>query len=131
MTAELDKIFEAKQAEHARPVGAQRRDRVPPPRVWLDIHDVEDRYRKGRSTVARWLADPSLAFPRPRYVRGKRIWHIEELDAFDQRLLEQQSQQSPSAASRRPTSSARKTGSGGGTTTASNHQRRRSENGIP
>ena len=94
MTAELDKIFDAAQAEHARPVAAQQRDRVPRargPPVWLDIHDILDRYRKSRSSVDRWVRDRELAFPRPRYVRGKRIWHIDELDAFDQRLLEQQS----------------------------------------
>ena len=61
-----------------------RRD---PPRVWADIHDVEERYRKRKSTIDRWLNDRTLGFPRPRLVRGKRIWHTAELDAFDEQLL--------------------------------------------
>ena len=49
---------------------------------WIDTASMP-------SSVDRWLRDPTLAFPRPRFVRGKRIWRIEELDAFDQGLLEQ------------------------------------------
>jgi hypothetical protein len=94
MTAELDKIFEATQAEHARPVAAARRDRIsrvrgPPWRAWLGAGSVEARYDKTKSTLDRWLRDPALNFPRPRYVRGKRIWHVDELDEFDRGLLEQ------------------------------------------
>jgi predicted DNA-binding transcriptional regulator AlpA len=60
-----------------------------PPQVWLGAAAVEARYGKGRSTIDRWLRDRSLNFPRPRYIRTKRVWHVDELDAFDLRLLEQ------------------------------------------
>jgi predicted DNA-binding transcriptional regulator AlpA len=59
------------------------------PQVWLAAAEVMARYRKGRSTLDRWISDPALNFPKPRYVRTKRLWHASELDAFDQRLLEQ------------------------------------------
>jgi predicted DNA-binding transcriptional regulator AlpA len=60
-----------------------------PRRVWFGAAAVEARYDKTRSTIDRWLRDPAMNFPRPRYFRGKRAWHVTELDAFDQRLLEQ------------------------------------------
>ena len=28
-----------------------------------------------------------MGFPRPRYFRGKRLWHIDELTEFDRRKL--------------------------------------------
>jgi hypothetical protein len=91
---DLDPIYEATQADHARSIAEQRRvhhrhTRGPPPRVWADIYDLMYRYRKTRSTIARWLRDPELDFPQPRFVRGKRIWSTAELDAFDERLLRQ------------------------------------------
>lgn len=36
-------------------------------------------------TLWRWLNDPSLAFPRPIYIRGKRYFDLAELDEFDER----------------------------------------------
>jgi hypothetical protein len=91
MTADLDKMYEATQAEHARSTAERWCDRArpargPPPSVWADIYDLMQRYRKTRSTVDRWLNDPALNFPRPVLIRGKRLWKISELDAFDERL---------------------------------------------
>ena len=59
-----------------------------PQQVWLSAAAVERRYGKARSTLDRWLRDPAMNFPRPRYFRKKRAWHVAELDAFDQQKLE-------------------------------------------
>jgi hypothetical protein len=95
MATDLNEIFKAAQADHERSsAAAQRRDRArrargTPPLVWADIHDLEDRYRKTKSSIDRWLRDPELNFPKPRLVRGKRLWAVSDLEAFDDRLREQ------------------------------------------
>jgi hypothetical protein len=91
--ADLDAIYEATEADHGRALAAQlraynRRARGPPA-TWADIHDLKDRYRKSGSTLDRWFRDPELNFPKPRLVRGKRLWAVSDLEAFDDRLREQ------------------------------------------
>jgi hypothetical protein len=36
-------------------------------------------------TLDRWIADPSLGFPAPVRIRGRRYWRVGELAAFEQR----------------------------------------------
>jgi predicted DNA-binding transcriptional regulator AlpA len=33
-------------------------------------------------TIWRWLQDPETGFPAPRYVRKRRYWRADELDAW-------------------------------------------------
>lgn len=61
-------------------------------KVWLGRAELERRYDRSRAAIDNWLKDPQLGFPRPRYFRGKRLWHIDELDAFDQRKLAETAQ---------------------------------------
>jgi hypothetical protein len=57
--------------------------------VWYDAPKVKRRYGKSDTTLQRWLDDPTLQFPKPILIRGKRFWQVDELDAFDKRMIEQ------------------------------------------
>lgn len=39
-------------------------------------------------TLYRWLQNPTLGFPRPRYINGRRYFDDDELDAFDARMAD-------------------------------------------
>lgn len=56
--------------------------------ILLTSRDVETRYgRVSRNTLFRWQRDPKLDFPRPVVIRGRRYWRLEELTAWEDRLL--------------------------------------------
>jgi hypothetical protein len=44
---------------------------------------VEKRYQKCNRTIARWLDDPELNFPKPIYIRKRRYWRENELAAWE------------------------------------------------
>ena len=51
--------------------------------------DPEVSVRLGRSqrTIDRWTADPSLGFPQPIYIRGRKYRDAAAIEAFEARLL--------------------------------------------
>ena len=62
----------------------------PKGKTWVPARDVRARYG-GISTMTlwRWLRDPDLSFPQPRYINRRRYWDEAELDEFDRaRVLE-------------------------------------------
>jgi hypothetical protein len=44
---------------------------------------VCERYGVCDRTIDRWIADPKLGFPPPRYIRKRRYWEEAQLDAFN------------------------------------------------
>jgi len=51
-------------------------------------------------TIWRWLADQSLAFPRPLIINRRRFWRLDELEAWERSQLarsSQRGQESPTA----------------------------------
>ena len=47
---------------------------------------VQKRYGVSAMTIWRWDHDPSLEFPKARYIRGRKYRDEAELDAFDEKL---------------------------------------------
>jgi predicted DNA-binding transcriptional regulator AlpA len=60
-----------------RAVPAARSKKLLPTRAVMARYDVSDR------TIDRWVADPTLNFPRPIRINRKRFFFEHELDAFD------------------------------------------------
>ena len=52
--------------------------------------DPEVSVRLGRSqrTIDRWAADPTMGFPQPIYVRGRKYRDAAMIEAFEARLIE-------------------------------------------
>jgi predicted DNA-binding transcriptional regulator AlpA len=48
-----------------------------PTRAVMARYDVSDR------TIDRWVADPSLGFPKPIRIKRRRYWDEDALDEFD------------------------------------------------
>jgi predicted DNA-binding transcriptional regulator AlpA len=53
-----------------------------PGRKLLTRHLIE-RYRVSDRTIDRWIRDPSLGFPRPTVINGRKFWDEAEIDQFD------------------------------------------------
>jgi predicted DNA-binding transcriptional regulator AlpA len=51
--------------------------------VLLPTEAVRDRYKIVDRTIARWLADPKLNFPKPVKFRHRKFWHQAELEAWE------------------------------------------------
>jgi hypothetical protein len=49
----------------------------------LPTRAVCERYQVVDRTVDRWVADPTLNFPKPMIVNRRRYWDEDELDDFD------------------------------------------------
>jgi hypothetical protein len=54
----------------------------------LPARKVLERYDICGKTLDRWQADPKLGFPSPAYIRKRRYWEEDELDAFDASKVE-------------------------------------------
>lgn len=50
-------------------------------RRFLDSAAVKQRYSVGDSSIARWVA--TRGFPPPRYLGQRRMWLLEELEAWE------------------------------------------------
>ena len=53
------------------------------PEIYLTSEQVRRRYHISDMSLWRWLHDQKLLFPRPIYIRRRRYWLADELDAFD------------------------------------------------
>lgn len=49
----------------------------------ISVRDVATRYGVSLRTVARWIADEVLEFPRPIYIRGRRYIKVGDLRAWE------------------------------------------------
>jgi predicted DNA-binding transcriptional regulator AlpA len=54
-----------------------------PKRKLVPTREVCERYGVCDRTIDRWIEDPKLGFPQPRYIRQRRYWDEGHLDAFD------------------------------------------------
>jgi predicted DNA-binding transcriptional regulator AlpA len=50
---------------------------------FLSAPAVRARYNVTSMTIYRWIADPTLEFPRPYYLGRFRYWRIAELEAWE------------------------------------------------
>jgi hypothetical protein len=52
--------------------------------VLLPISAVRQRYNGvAVTTIERWVGDPEIAMPRPRYIGRMRFWRLDELAAWE------------------------------------------------
>lgn len=52
--------------------------------VLLPIGAVRERYNGvAVTTVERWVDDPQIGMPRPRYIGRMRFWRLDELSAWE------------------------------------------------
>lgn len=62
----------------------QSTDRTPRGKTYLTARQVCSRYGGiSDMTLWRWLNDPEMGFPCPRYINRRRYWDEAELDEFD------------------------------------------------
>jgi hypothetical protein len=54
----------------------QNRIRLPARKLWERLGVVE-------RTLNRWVSDPSLEFPRPMYVNGRRYFWLDEIESWE------------------------------------------------
>lgn len=53
-------------------------------KAWVPARRVRARYGEiSDMTLWRWLNDPDMGFPKPRYINRRRYWLEDELDEFD------------------------------------------------
>jgi predicted DNA-binding transcriptional regulator AlpA len=50
---------------------------------FLGAPEVEARYGVASMTIWRWLRDPALKFPKPVWVRNRRLWREADLIAWE------------------------------------------------
>ena len=48
------------------------------------------RYGVSDMTIFRWLADPTLGFPQPIRINGRRYWRLADLQAFEARQADKE-----------------------------------------
>jgi predicted DNA-binding transcriptional regulator AlpA len=51
--------------------------------TYFSSKQLEARFQRSPMTLHRWLADPELNFPEPMYIRGRRYWSVEEIEAWE------------------------------------------------
>lgn len=51
---------------------------------YLSSRQVRTRYSIAKITLARWIADPKLKFPKPEPIRKRHYWPVVELDRWDE-----------------------------------------------
>jgi predicted DNA-binding transcriptional regulator AlpA len=51
--------------------------------TYLTSKQVEARFQRSAMTLHRWIKDEKLNFPRPMYIRGRRFWSAEALEAWE------------------------------------------------
>ncbi len=53
-------------------------------KVYFTSKRVRHRYGDcSDMTLWRWTHDPTMSFPKPTYIKGRRYWDADELDEFD------------------------------------------------
>ena len=53
-------------------------------KLYITATQVRARYGSiADMTLWRWLADPSLAFPRPLHINRRRFWRLDELEDWE------------------------------------------------
>jgi DNA-binding transcriptional MerR regulator len=50
--------------------------------AWIPRNKVAKRFNVAVRTIVRWESDPTVGFPRPKEVRGRKYFDEAELDAF-------------------------------------------------
>lgn len=56
-------------------------------RYFLSATPTRARYGVSGMTIFRWLADPTLGFPQPIRINGRRYWRLADLQAFEARQI--------------------------------------------
>lgn len=58
--------------------------------------DVQNRYGISRSSIYRWVDDPTINFPAPLKIGNRILWRESDLEAFDASMSASAQTQSPS-----------------------------------
>ena len=53
-------------------------------RRYIGTTGVAQRYGRAPRTIARWLKEPPVGFPRPFKLNGRWLWDLNELESHDQ-----------------------------------------------
>ncbi len=54
-----------------------------PNKTYLPRKQVRERYNVADRTIARWTADPELAFPQPLVINDRQFFALDEIEAFE------------------------------------------------
>jgi hypothetical protein len=54
-----------------------------PTKQYLTRRQLRERYNCVDRTIARWIADPKLGFPRPFVIRERQFFDRADIEAFD------------------------------------------------
>jgi predicted DNA-binding transcriptional regulator AlpA len=50
---------------------------------YLTSGHLKARFDKSAMTLHRWVNDDELGFPKPIYIRGRRYWTVESIEAWE------------------------------------------------
>jgi predicted DNA-binding transcriptional regulator AlpA len=53
--------------------------------IFLSGPQVRQRYNRSDTTIWRWVADPTIGFPRPIKIKGQLFWKLSALVEFERR----------------------------------------------